>query len=86
MLFCLQEKKNEPKESLEDESALYEETPEEEPYDYSQDWSDYDWWGYDANKRKRNERKKKSIESITHSTPSNQIYEKRQRRRLGSMR
>ena len=27
----------------------------EEPYDYSQDWSDYDWWGYDGNKRKRNE-------------------------------
>merc|ERR1719394_630757 len=29
---------------------------EEEPYDYSQDWSDYDWWGYDGVKKKRNEK------------------------------
>ena len=29
---------------------------EEEPYDYSQDWSDYDWWGYDGVMKKRNKK------------------------------
>ena len=34
------------------------EETEEEPYDYSQDWSEYDWWGYDGVKKKRNENPK----------------------------
>ena len=36
-------------------SVEHVEESNEEPYDYSQDWSDYDWWGYDGVKKKRNE-------------------------------
>ena len=55
-------------------------TEEPEPYDYSQDWSDYDWWGYDgvleSALKKRSSRR----------SSSNQLQTNRQRRRLGSMR
>ena len=36
-------------------SVEHVEESNEEPYDYSQDWSDYDWWGYDGVKKKRKE-------------------------------
>ena len=55
-------------------------TEEPEPYDYSQDWSDYDWWGYDgvleSALKKRSSRR----------SSSNELQTNRQRRRLGSMR
>lgn len=57
----------------------------EEPYDYSQDWSDYDWWGYDGVVKKRKENQRRTLGSTSLSGQKNIVYEKRQRRRLGSM-
>ena len=64
------------------DSASTEGDAEEEPYDYSQDWSEYDWWGYDEVKKKRNE--KQSLPSNRFS--KTQLYEQRKTRKLGSMR
>ena len=64
------------------DSASTEGDAEEEPYDYSQDWSEYDWWGYDGVKKKRNE--KQSLPSNRFS--KTQLYGQRKTRKLGSMR
>ena len=61
-------------------------TEEPEPYDYSQDWSDYDWWGYDGVMKKRSSIQNEQLKSNDMRSSSNKLQTNRQRRRLGSMR
>ena len=61
-------------------------TEEPEPYDYSQDWSDYDWWGYDGVLKKRSCIQNEQLKFNDMKSSSNKLQTNRQRRRLGSMR
>ena len=61
-------------------------TEEPEPYDYSQDWSDYDWWGYDGVLKKRSSIQNEQLKFNDMKSSSNKFQTNRQRRRLGSMR
>ena len=61
-------------------------TEEPEPYDYSQDWSDYDWWGYDGVLKKRSSIQNEQLKFNDMRSSSNKLQTNRQRRRLGSMR
>ena len=72
--------------SLEEMPISDQEESNEEPYDYSQDWSDYDSWGYDGIMEKRTDNQKKRLVSPSISSPSKLLYEQRHRRRLGSMK
>ena len=86
-LLILKQEQTELEDKLKDDDLTSNsEELEEEPYDYSQDWSDYDWWGYDGVKKKRSDRKKKIIKATNISTQKKRAYENRKRRGLGSMR
>ena len=61
-------------------------TEEPEPYDYSQDWSDYDWWGYDGVLKKRSSIQNEPLKFNDRRSSNNKLQTSRQRRRLGSMR
>ena len=61
-------------------------TEEPEPYDYSQDWSDYDWWGYDGVLKKRSSIQNEQLKFNDIKSSNNKLQTNRQRRRLGSMR
>ena len=61
-------------------------TEEPEPYDYSQDWSDYDWWGYDGVLKKRSSIQNEPLQFNDRRSSNNKSQTNRQRRRLGSMR
>ena len=61
-------------------------TEEPEPYDYSQDWSDYDWWGYDGVLKKRSSIQNQQPKFNDMKSSSNKLQTNRPRRRLGSMR
>ena len=64
-----------------DHPIPYQDDSKDEPYDYSQDWSDYDAWGYDGVRKKRKDEKVKQT-----TNPTKRMYEQRHRRRLGSMK
>ena len=65
-------------------------TEEPEPYDYSQDWSDYDWWGYDgvleSALKKRSSIRNGQLKFNDMRSSSSKLQTNRRRRRLGSMR
>ena len=61
-------------------------TEEPEPYDYSQDWSDYDWWGYDGVLKKRSSTQNEQLKFNDMRSSNNRLQTNRQRRKLGSMR
>ena len=88
MYFGSQDQEGQLMDDSDNPQKVYKDTTTEdpEPYDYSQDWSDYDWWGYDGVLKKRSSIQNEQLKFNDMRSSNNKLQTDRQRRRLGSMR